>query len=139
MIYLRKTKILVGLVSLLFLGFTLLSTTNIFQEPWAAPAKYKTMKNPQKGKADSENIGKTLFGTHCKSCHGTKGLGDGKKSTELESVMRSFASADVQKQTDGELYYKSFIGRNEMPNYEKKIKSENDRWLLINYLRTLKK
>lgn len=137
--YLKKTKILMGTVALLFLGFTLLSTTDVFQEPWTVPAKYKSMKNTQKGKADGDNIGKTLYGTHCKSCHGTKGLGDGKKSTELESVMRSFTSADVQKQTDGEIYYKSFIGRNEMPNYEKKIKSETDRWLIVNYIRTLKK
>jgi hypothetical protein len=47
--------------------------------------------------------------------------------------------ADVQKQTDGEIYYKSFIGRDEMPNFEKKIPSESDRWMIVNYIRTMKK
>ncbi|RLD80278.1 MAG: cytochrome c, partial [Bacteroidetes bacterium] len=38
----------------------------------------------------------------------------------------------------GGLYYKGIIGRDEMPSFEKKISSKEDRWLLVNYLRTLK-
>ena len=46
-------------------------------------------------------------------------------------------SEAVQAQTDGELYYKAIIGKDEMPNFEKKIRGEEDRWMLINYLRSL--
>ena len=51
--------------------------------------------------------------------------------------MRDLSSSEVQGQTDGELYYKSFIGRDEMPNFEKKIRGEEDRWMVVNYMRSL--
>ena len=51
--------------------------------------------------------------------------------------MRDLTSEEVQAQNDGELYYKSIIGRDEMPSFEKKIKGEEDRWMVINYMRTL--
>jgi mono/diheme cytochrome c family protein len=120
-------------------SFLLASMTTLAPKPWPVPDKFKTMKNAKAGVKDTENVGKTLFDQHCKSCHGAKGAGDGKKAAELSTEMRSFATADVQKQTDGELYYKSFIGRDEMPNFEKKVASEGDRWLIINYIRTMKK
>jgi cytochrome c5 len=51
------------------------------QEPWPVPENYKTMKNPVASNAESIAEGKALWGTHCKSCHGTKGMGDGPKGT----------------------------------------------------------
>ncbi len=134
----KLTKIL--MVSTLLVGgmFFLLSMSNVYLTDWPVPAKYKNMKNPMKGKADKDGIGKELWAKHCKACHGIVGHGDGKKAANLDTEMRDLTSAEVKKQTDGELYYKSIIGRDEMPNYEKKIPTENDRWLLINYMRTLK-
>ena len=107
------------------------------QEEWEVPAKYKTMKNEYAGE-DEDGIGEELYAQHCKSCHGKEGYGDGTKAKELEAEMRDFSTDEVQDQTDGELYYKSFIGRDEMPNFEKKIKDDEDRWMVINYLRSLK-
>ncbi len=120
-------------------SFLLLSMTSIAPKPWQVPAKYKTMKNAKAGAKDAEGVAKALFKQHCASCHGVKGAGDGKKAAELESEIRDFGTAAFQSQTDGEIYYKAIIGRDEMPNFEKKITSEGDRWLLVNYLRTLKK
>jgi len=51
--------------------------------------------------------------------------------------MRDLTGEGVQSQSDGELYYKSIIGRDEMPNFEKKIRGEEDRWMVINYLRSI--
>ena len=117
----------------------LLPATSSKAQAWNVPAKYKSMKNAKQGAKDTEGVGKNLYKQHCASCHGTTGKGDGKKASGLETEMRDFSSAEVQKQTDGELYYKSFIGRNEMPNFEKKVASAGDKWLLINYIRTMKK
>ncbi len=105
-------------------------------DDWEVPAKYKTMENKFAGE-DSDGIGEDLFNQHCKSCHGKDGYGDGTKAKELKTELRDFTSAEVQGQTDGELYYKGIIGRDEMPNFEKKIREEEDRWMLINYLRSL--
>jgi mono/diheme cytochrome c family protein len=105
---------------------------------WVVPAKYKTMKNAFPGK-DADGVGEDLYKQHCRSCHGNKGLGDGTKAKELKTDMRELNSAEVQSQTDGELYYKAIVGHDEMPNFEKKIKEEEDRWMLVNYLRALAK
>jgi len=108
--------------------------------PWETPAKYKTMKNPVKA-TDAEALanGKALYAKHCKSCHGSKGLGDGAKSATLKTLTGDFSGKDFQSFTDGEIFYKTTFGRDEMPAYDKKITDENDRWALVNYIRTFKK
>ena len=106
------------------------------QEKWEVPAKYKTMENEYAGE-DEDGIGSELYAQHCKSCHGKEGYGDGTKAKELETEMRDLTAEEVHEQTDGELYYKSFIGRDEMPNFEKKIRDDEDRWMVINYVRSL--
>lgn len=117
--------------------FTLsLVSFSVSQEPWDVPAKYKTMENAYPG-GDEDGVGEELYAQHCKSCHGKEGFGDGTKSKELKTEMRDLSAEEVQSQTDGELYYKSIIGRDEMPNFEKKISDDEDRWMTINYMRSL--
>lgn len=106
--------------------------------PWEIPGKYQKMENPYADDADLVKVGKMLYSKHCKSCHGSKGAYDGPKAKQLETWCTSFAEADFQAQSDGVLYYKSFIGRDEMPNFEKKIPDEEDQWAVINFIRTLK-
>lgn len=133
----------VTLIAILSLTF-LFATANIAMaqkkaEPWNIPAKYKTMKSTVKaGDASVNSTGKELYNKHCKSCHGTKGLGDGPKAAMMKTAMPSFADAKFKAQTDGEVYYQSIIGRDEMPNFEKKIVDEADRWALVGYVRSLK-
>ncbi len=108
--------------------------------PWTIPAKYKTMKSTIKaGDASINSVGKETFNKHCKSCHGAKGTGDGPKAANLKTSTGDFSNAKFQSQADGEIYYQSFIGRDEMPNFEKKILDEADRWAVVGYIRTLKK
>lgn len=106
------------------------------QEDWEVPAKYKSMENKYAGE-DVDDIGQDLYNQHCRSCHGKEGYGDGSKAKELETEMRDLTAEEVQAQTDGEMYYKSIIGRDEMPNFEKKIRGEEDRWMVVNYMRAL--
>lgn len=106
------------------------------QDPWPVPAKYKSLKNPIQGK--ELTLGKTLWAKHCKSCHGTNGAGDGVKAGALKTPMRDMAGKAFQSQTDGEIYYKSFIGKGDMPNFEKRVIEETDRWAVVNFMRTFK-
>lgn len=106
--------------------------------PWTIPAKYKSMKNTAKGNAELDKVGKLLYTKHCKSCHGGTGLGDGPKAASMKTKINSLKDAKFQAQTDGEIYYQSFVGRDEMPNFEKKILEEDDRWAIVNFTRTLK-
>ncbi len=105
-------------------------------KPWPVPDKFKTMKNTVKY---DKAAATALWNKHCKSCHGKSGLGDGPKAAQLKTHAGDFSTADFQKQTDGELFYKSKIGRDEMPNYEKKIPDDEDIWQLVHFMRGMKK
>jgi mono/diheme cytochrome c family protein len=133
---LLKSKALI-ILSVVSVSILLFAFTPAIQEEWEIPAKYQKMKNPTT--ADDANLltGKTLYKKHCKSCHGSKGLGDGPKAENLETPIRSLKDKEYKAQADGVKYYKSFIGRDEMPNFEKKITDEEDRWFIINYMETL--
>ena len=97
------------------------------------------MKNPSAGNQESVTIGKGLWAKHCKSCHGNMGLGDGPKAKMLKTFPGDFSSKEFQAYNDGSIYYMTVIGRDEMPNFEKKLLTEEDRWAVVNYMRTLKK
>jgi len=105
---------------------------------WKVPEKYVAMKNPINAKTDAA-IGKSLYTKHCKSCHGTTGLGDGPKAGEMNGDLGDFSSKLFQAQTDGELFYKTSFGRDDMPEFTKKLPQDEDRWLIVNYMRTLVK
>jgi len=122
---------IIGLVS-----FGLFSFNKLTQEEWKVPAKYEQMKNPTKASSENLAIGKSLYSKHCKSCHGSKGYGDGTKADNLEGDLGDFSSKKFQSQSDGALFYKSYIGRKDMPSYEKKM-SEEDMWITVHYMRTL--
>ena len=109
------------------------------QKPWPVPDNYKKMKNPIVSDAESLAAGKTLWGTHCKSCHGNKGLGDGPKAAQLKTEPGDFSKADVQAQPDGAFFYKIFEGRDDMPGFKKKIPDKDELWSIVNYIKTLKK
>ena len=125
-----------NLLFLVLISIGLFSFGVEFQDEWVVPDKYKNMKNPT-DPAEDLNIGKNLYAKHCQSCHGKEGYGDGKKANEVEGDLGDFSSEEFQAQTDGELFYKSYIGRNDMPNFEKKLPDEEDVWLIVNYMRTL--
>ncbi len=125
-----------NLLLLAIFSLGLLSFGVVLQDEWVVPDEYKNMKNPTDPKVDL-NIGKSLYAKHCQSCHGKEGYGDGKKANEVEGDLGDFSSAEFQAQTDGELFYKSYIGRDDMPNFEKKLPDEEDVWLIVNYMRTL--
>lgn len=128
-----KTLMIIGIVS-----FGLFSFNKLTQEEWKVPAKYQTMKNPTKASSENLAMGKSLYSKHCKSCHGTKGYGDGTKAANLKGDLGDFSSKKFQSQSDGALFYKSYIGRKDMPNYEKKM-SEEDMWITVHYMRTMGK
>ncbi len=118
------------------LAFTLSVSAQQKQPGWKAPEKYKTMKVTEKGDLA---VGKELYNKNCKSCHGAKGLGDGPKAASLKTFPGNFTADYFKKYNDGELYYISFVGSGEMPNYEKKIADEGDKASVLAYVKQLSK
>lgn len=134
-------KVTALVMMLMIVGWVTMSFINKANDtkPWKVPEASKKMKNPVKTSAESVAEGKTLYAKHCKSCHGSKGLGDGPKSKELDTECGDFSSAAFHNQTDGDLFYKTKEGRDDMPSFKKKITDDEDIWNIVNYMRTFKK
>lgn len=134
----KKNVLFLTLLSGILILFISLDS-NGQNKPWNAPDAAKGKKNPVAGNASAIANGKALWSTHCKSCHGAKGMGDGPKAAQLDTEAGDFTKAGTQGQTDGSLFFKTTEGREDMPSFKKKIPDEEDRWALVNYIRTLKK
>jgi mono/diheme cytochrome c family protein len=117
----------------------MLSATLVAQpKPWDVPANFKTMKNPIAKGDESNKAGLAIYLKNCASCHGKTGLGDGVKARMLKTFPGDFSKADYQGQSDGDHFYKTKVGRDEMPKYEGKL-TDDDMWNVVNYMRTFKK
>lgn len=126
------------IIGLTITATILVSFISIQTEPWSVPEKYVKMANPVKGDADAVRAGKALWVKHCQSCHGKAGAGDGTKAAQLETELVDMKSAAFQKQTDGEMFYKTLTGRDEMASFEKKIPDQEEIWSIVSFMRTLK-
>ena len=109
----------------------------VAQGPWTAPPAEKAKKNTAAPSANVVEQGKKLAQVNCVSCHGTSGKGDGAAAAALNPKPADWTSAKVQSETDGELFWKITAGRGPMPPW--RHLPENDRWALVQYIRTLKK
>jgi len=132
----NSTKIVgsLGLISLLALS---LMSFNL-NEAWKAPASAKNITNPLKNNSEATAEGKKLYENMCVVCHGNKGKGDGIAGMTLKPRPANLTQALVQDQTDGEIYWKVTEGRAPMASY-KELLTEQQRWQLVNYIRTFKK
>jgi len=121
------------------LTFNLMVTSTFGQQPpWVAPKTADNVKNPLSGDNSKMAETKTLYVNNCGPCHGDKGRGDGPAAPGLNPKPADHTSAAVQSETDGAIFWKLSEGRSPMPGY-KKIFSEEQRWELVNYIRTLAK
>lgn len=103
---------------------------------WVAPVRAAKKKNPIEVNEASLVKGKAVYVKECASCHGDKGKGDGPAVKDLEKKPGDMTSTKTQEQSDGALFWKITEGNKPMASYDKTL-SEEDRWHVINYLRTL--
>ncbi|WP_221405279.1 c-type cytochrome [Roseivirga seohaensis] len=123
-----------------FLAFSSSNTHTSDQQkgPWKSPKEADGLKNPFVDNTTELLKGKKLYNQMCAVCHGAKGKGDGVAGAALNPKPTNFTSASVQAQTDGAIFWKITEGRSPMASY-KTILKEEQRWQLVNYLRTFKK
>lgn len=104
---------------------------------WVVPVKYKTMVNPYPVTSESISTGKSLYSIHCKSCHGSKGDGNGTKASQIETKINSFLDNEFRSQKEGAIFYKVSTGRKDMPGFSKKIPDAEERWAVVHYIMNL--
>jgi mono/diheme cytochrome c family protein len=104
--------------------------------PWNAPKTAIAMKNPFPADLHSLERGKHSYQIDCVRCHGKDGNGDGLKAEKIPKKVSDLSAEAVQKQTDGELFWKISEARRPMPL---KDITDDQRWDIVNYIRTFKK
>ena len=138
-------KILLLFIALFFVmlslgisSITRNSNRNYQSNKWVAPKDADKVVNPLKGNASETSKGKGLFNTQCATCHGEPGKGDGPGGLQLHPHPQNLSSEEVQKQTDGALFWKITNGRPPMASYKYTF-SDKQRWELVNYVREFHK
>lgn len=116
-------------------------------DEWVAPPAARGVVNTLSAtNAEHLKKGRSLFVKHCVTCHGEQGRGDG-PSARLHARRSGFAPRDLSKPevqaglTDGEMFWKIGAGwrpggRIVMPGVGSEV-SEEDRWRLVLYVRSL--
>ena len=124
------------IVALLVTGFIASSLMAISEEKWTAPTAEARKKNPVAVNDSSLAAGQKIYLKRCAECHGKTGNGDGPDAADLGIHPAKLSNPAIQRQTDGELFWKITVGKKPMPNYGTRL-SATDRWNVVNYLRTL--
>ena len=111
---------------------------------WVAPADAIARPNPVPKGAEAVARGKALYTEQCENCHGPKGKGDGPDAKPGHDAPHDLSSPALQaRMTDGEILWKLTTGNTVdghvvMPAFSEDIPSEEDRWKVVHYVRTLK-
>ncbi len=84
----------------------------------------------------AQSAGETLFKSKCAACHGPDGKGEAPMGKKLGA--RNLASTEVQSQSDAQLVEVVTKGKNKMPSYDGKLKSDEIKGL-VTYIRELAK
>lgn len=107
------------------------------------PAEYAGLENPLPNDGDQVAAGAAIFALNCAACHGVEGKGDGVAAESLEPRPSDLtAEAMMAEVTDAYLYWRISEGGNmepfnsAMPAWKGTL-SENERWQVILYLRSL--
>jgi mono/diheme cytochrome c family protein len=96
---------------------------------WSVPADAAARQNPLAGRSDIVPGGRRNFSDRCGKCHGADAHGT--------TLAPSLADSHVQRHADGELFWIISSGHNRrgMPGFS--WLPEEQRWQIVNYLRTI--
>lgn len=106
--------------------------------PLAAEA---TLVNPLLGEKFGLSLtrGQQRYAIFCSACHGLQGQGDGKVAQYMPLKPPSLMSDKVKNFKDGRIFHIIVDGQGVMGSYATQIFSEEDRWAIVNYIRSLQK
>lgn len=101
----------------------------------------KNLKNPFSGDSSLAilEVGSKKYNTYCAVCHGNTGMGDGPVSVKMALKPPSLVSDKVKKFADGRIFHIITDGQGVMSSYAYQLVDENDRWKIVNYIRSLQK
>jgi len=119
-------------------------TPDFSKNTWELPADADKTKNPAPTSEESVAKGKELYlertKGNCVFCHGETGAGNEANFPRLRRKPADLTNKErMSAMTDGEVFWKITKGiTGIMPSMEKRL-TEEERWHVVNYIRTLAK
>jgi mono/diheme cytochrome c family protein len=108
------------------------ATDRLSAQEWIVPSESSTKLSPFAFTDSVKKAGEVLYLTNCKSCHGDPGKNN---PVKLVPPPPDPASDQMQKNTDGSIFYKLTAGRGPMPSFKNTL-SATDLWRVISYIRS---
>jgi mono/diheme cytochrome c family protein len=126
-------------IKLFIAGFLCLAATvsRAQNGKWVAPSYADTIHNPLSGSSARNMEAHGIYSRVCAQCHGYQGKGDGPVAGSLKIKPANHSSPEIQKQSDGALFWKISEGRGQMAPFKETLTADQ-RWALVNFIRTLK-
>jgi mono/diheme cytochrome c family protein len=124
-----------GLLTVALVGLSMAND----DAPKIVNAKAAKLKNPLKGDPATVDAGRELYLTHCASCHGKKGKGDGGQALGGGTPSDLTDSSWDHGSTDGEIYWvirEGIESNADMLAYKKTL-SEKETWQIVVFIRSI--
>ena len=132
----RWLAVILGILGLAVSGAAPLRAQGAGSDPWVVPERRARQKNPLTASEVNHQKGRELYLRECASCHGQTGNNDGRMAPKSMWKARKHTDPTLLTETEGALFWKIAQGRGEMASTRGTL-TDNERWLLVLYLRTL--
>lgn len=103
------------------------------------PQAAEAQKNPLQMTPQVIELGRGKYETYCAVCHGYEGKGDGPVAAKMALKPPPLVSGNGLTYSDAGLYHVITDGRGVMSSYAYQMVDANDRWAVVNYVRSLQK
>jgi len=114
-------------------GLILLTfATRVSGQDWVVPADRAERLSIFPFSDETRKAGEKVYSINCMSCHGTPGKNN---FISLVPPPGDPATDKIQRNRDGELFYKVSTGRGQMPSF-RSVLSANDIWNVISFIRS---
>jgi mono/diheme cytochrome c family protein len=130
----RAAKIL--FVAVLATTALAISYAIYLNRPWHIPEEAERRPNPIPASPAALAAARSIYNDKCTNCHGDAGKGDGPDARSYYPQPSNLADPqNMNKLTDGEIFYQISEGRKPMPSFKKKL-TEEQRWELVLLVRS---
>lgn len=136
----RKTSIIATvLVAVLGGGSAVLGQVAQHKPDTHTHAAAAKVVNPVKPDDASVSTGRAVFTTHCTTCHGPQGAGDGAQAAKFTPRPSSLIDAQWKHgPSDGEIFaaIRNGVPKTAMSPFSRKM-TERETWDVVNYIRSV--
>jgi mono/diheme cytochrome c family protein len=125
------------LIAILAIAVLIIAYALLHNGPWIVPEAAKKLKNPLTPSEAELAVARSIYLDKCSDCHGESGRGDGPQAKMYDTQPSNLTdTSQVDKNTDGELFYKITHGHKPMPAFKKRL-TDTQRWQLVLLIREI--